>query len=158
MFIWNPRASRSHHFKPALMSTSITNVSSSQALGIILIFLFKLKKISITFHVKGFVIGHWNADEPLTFLISFSKNLCNARDGKFFSSQALDINLIFPVQIEEYQHNIFMSEQLSLVIQKKKRTTNLFHLYLASSKTLQQRSFGMVGLCCVWIVCLFPRN
>ena len=129
------------------MSTSITNVSSSQALGIILIFLFKLKKISITFHVKGFVIGHWNADETLTFLISFSTILCNARDGKFFSSQALDINLNFPVQIEEYQHNIFMSEQLSLVIQKKKRTTNLFHLYLASSKTLQQRSFGMVVLC-----------
>ena len=93
MFIWNPRASRSHHFKPALMSTSTTNVPSSQALGIILTFLFKLKKISITFHVKGFVIGHWNADETLTFLISFSTILCNARDSKFFSSQALHVAL-----------------------------------------------------------------
>jgi len=102
------------------MSTSTTNVPLSQALGIMLTFLFKLKKISITFHVKGFVIGHSNADEPLTFVISFSKNLGNAQDGKFFSSQALDINLNFPVQIEEYQHNIFMSEELSLVIQMKR--------------------------------------
>ena len=126
MFIWSPRASRSHHFKPALMSTSTTNVPLSQAIGIMLTFLFKLKKISITFHVKGFVIGHSNADETLTFLISFSKILCNARDGKFFSSQALDINLYFPVQIEEYQHNIFMSEQLSLVIQKKNEPLTFF--------------------------------
>ena len=82
-------------------------------------FSVQINKVSKIFHVRGTVIGHSNEDEPLTFVISFSKILCNARDGKFFSSQALDINLNFPVQIEEYQHNIFMSEQLSLVIENK---------------------------------------